>query len=579
MTRPAFPLRPARDRSDLVWLILSGAVALGVLAPFGGLVFYALRGSGDLWPHLVGSILPRALQTTALLLAGVGIAVSVMGVGLAWLVATYRFPGRRTLEWALLLPLAVPSYIVAYAYLDVLHPVGPVQSALRTLLGIENPRGLWFPEIRSLGGAIFVLSFILYPYVYLPARALFLMQSPSMVEVARTLGRSRRAVFFRVALPLARPAVAVGASLALMEALNDIGASEFLGVRTLTVAIYTTWVTRSSIEGASQIALVMLALVMALVALERVGRRRQRYVARSARSRTAIPVAITGWRAPLATAVACLPIVVGFAVPASYLVYHAALRLRDAGIPPALGTWIVNTVVAAAGATMVALAAGLLIAYTGRFARHALAPVFVRLSGLGYAVPGTVLAAGMLMPFATLDNWIADAVRGLTGERVGLVLSGLGVVLITGYVIRFLGVATGGIEAGLSKISPSLDMAARTLGCPPGRTVARVHLPLIRPAIAAAGLLVFVDCMKELSLTLLLRPLAFETLATTVYAEAARGTYEDGSIAALMIVLAGLGPVILLARTSFRDRWTRKARSTRATATAAAASAGELPAV
>ncbi len=293
------------------------------------------------------------------------------------------------------------------------------------------------------------------------------MQSPAMVEVARTLGRSRRAVFFKVALPLARPAVAVGASLALMEALNDIGASEFLGVRTLTVAIYTTWVTRSSIEGASQIALVMLALVMALVALERVGRRRQRFVARSGRARTAMPVAITGWKAPLATFAACLPITIGFVVPASYLVYHAAIRLADAGIPPALGAWIANTVLAAAGATLVALVAGLLIAYTGRFARHALAPILVRLSGLGYAVPGTVLAAGMLMPFATLDNWIADAARSLTGARVGLVLSGLGVVLIAGYVIRFLGVATGGIEAGLSKISPSLDMAARTLGCPP----------------------------------------------------------------------------------------------------------------
>nr|WP_245515725.1 iron ABC transporter permease [Oharaeibacter diazotrophicus] len=569
----------ARDASALPWLIASGLVVLAVLAPFGGLVFYALRGSGDLWPHLVGTILPQAIGTTALLLAGVGIAVSVMGVGLAWLVANYRFPGRRMLEWALLLPLAVPSYIVAYAYLDVLHPLGPVQSTLRMLLGISSPRGLWFPEIRSLGGAIFVLSFILYPYVYLPARALFLMQSPAMVEVARTLGRSRTAVFFKVALPLARPAVAIGASLALMEALNDIGASEFLGVRTLTVAIYTTWVTRSSIEGASQIALVMLALVMALVILERRGRRRQRYVARSARARTAVPTAIVGWRAPLATLVASLPIVIGFAVPASYLVYHAGLRVAEGGIPPALAGWVLNTVTAAAGATVVAIALGLLVAYTGRFARHAAAPVLVRLSGLGYAVPGTVLAAGMLMPFATLDNAIADAMRALTGARVGLVLSGLGVVLIAGYVIRFLGVATGGIEAGLAKISPSLDMAARSLGCRPARTVWRIHVPLIRPAIAAAALLVFVDCMKELALTLLLRPLGFETLATTVYAEAARGTYEDGSVAALMIVLVGLGPVILLARTSFRDGPAGARRRGASSTTAAAVTAGELPAV
>lgn len=565
----------ARDRSDRLWLAASGAMAAGVLAPVAGLLFYALRGSGALWPHLIGTILPQALVTTALLLAGVGVAVSVMGVGLAWLVATYRFPLRRTLEWALLLPLAVPSYIVAFAYLDVLHPVGPVQSTLRALLGLTSPRDLWFPEIRSLPGAIFVLSFILYPYVYLPARALFLMQSPAMVEVARTLGRSRPAVFFRVALPLARPAVAVGASVALMEALNDIGASEFLGVRTLTVAIYTTWVTRSSIGGAAQIALVMLALVMLLVSAERLGRRRQRFVARAGRSSPAQPTPIHGVKAPLATLAALVPILIGFAIPASYLAYHAARRIAENGVPPALGGWILNTVTAAGGATAVAILAGLVLAYTGRFARHRLAAVFVRISGIGYAIPGTVLAAGMLMPFATLDNWIADAVAALGGPRVGLVLSGLGVVLITAYVVRFLGVATGGIEAGLAKVSPSLDMAARTLGSPPGRTVLKIHVPLIRPAIAAAALLVFVDCMKELGITLLLRPIGFETLATTVYAEAARGTYEDGSVAALMIVAAGLGPVILLARTSFRDR----PRGGRRKAAAAAATAAELPAV
>lgn len=573
--RPAAVLRPARDRSDLAWLIASGAVAAGVLAPIGGLAWYASKGSGDLWPHLAGSILPAALQTTALLLAGVGLLVSVMGVGLAWLVAMYRFPGRRFFEWALLLPLAVPTYIVAYAYLDVLHPVGPVQSTIRAVLGIQNPRDLWFPEIRSLPGAILLLGFVLYPYVYLPARALFMMQSPAMIEVARTLGRSRRAVFLRVALPLARPAVAVGASLALMEALNDVGASEFLGVRTLTVAIYTTWVTRSSIEGASQIALVMLALVLLLVVLERRGRRRQRYVARSSKMRTAVPSPLGGWRGWAAAVAAAVPVTVGFAVPSSYLVHHAAKRVMENGLPTALPGWILNTVTAAGGATLVALAVGLLVAYTARFARHGLAAVFVRTSGLGYAVPGTVLAAGMLMPFATLDNWIADAARAMTGERIGLVLSGTGVVLIVGYVIRFLGVATGGIEAGLTKISPSLDMAARSLGCRPLKTVLRIHVPLIRPAIAAAGLLVFVDCMKELPITLLLRPLEFETLSTTVYAEAARGTYEDGAVAALMIVLAGLIPVVLLARTSFREAPKASSRRT----VAAAATAGELPAV
>ncbi|HUG62525.1 MAG TPA: iron ABC transporter permease, partial [Methylomirabilota bacterium] len=483
---------PLRDRSDRLWLIASGLVVAGVMSPIAGLLWFAAQGSGDLWPHLAGTVLPRALRTTVLLLLGVGVIVSVVGVGMAWLIAMYRFPGRRLFEWALLLPLAVPTYIIAFAYLDVLHPVGPVQSTIRAVFGITDPRGLWVPEIRSLGGAIVLLGFVLYPYVYLPARALFLMQSPSMIEVARTLGGTRRRVFFKVALPLARPAVAVGASLALMEALNDIGASEFLGVRTLTVAIYTTWVTRSSIEGASQIALVMLAVVVLLIWLERRGRRRQRFVARSNRVRTAVPTDLTGWRAAGAVATASTPILIGFAVPAAYLVHHALRRLVQNGVPDALGGWILNTLLASAGATVVALAVGMLVAYTARFARHRAAPVLVRLSGLGYAVPGTVLAAGMLLPFAMVDNWIADGWRYFTGERIGLVLSGLGVVLVAGYVIRFLGVASGGIEAGLSKISPSLDMAARSLGSRPIRTVATIHVPLIRPALAAAGLLVFV---------------------------------------------------------------------------------------
>lgn len=553
-------VRAARDRSDLPWLIASALIVAGVAAPILGLVWYAARGSGELWPHLIGSVLPNAFGTTILLLLGVGVFVAVIGVGTAWLIACHVFPGRRLFEWALLLPLAVPTYIVAYAYLDVLHPIGPVQSTIRAVLGLTNPRDLWFPEIRSLPGAIFLLGFVLYPYVYLPARALFMMQSPALLEVARTLGSSRGRVFFRVALPLARPAIAVGTSLALMEALNDIGASEFLGVRTLTVAIYTTWVNRSSIEGASQIALVMLAIVLILVTLERRARKRQQFTGRSTRHRMMVPQPLGPGVRWLATVACALPVVMGFVVPAVYLVHHAVRRLMETGVPADLGSWLLNTVTAAAGATLIAVSAGLVVAYTARFSRNPVTGSLVRLSSLGYAVPGTVLAAGMLMPAAALDNWIADGWHALTGERIGLVLSQIGLVLVTGYVIRFLAVSSGAIEAGLTKIPASLDMAARSLGSRPARTVATIHVPLLRPAVAAGGLLVFVDCMKELPLTLLLRPFNFETLATTVYGEAARGTYEDGAVAALMIVLAGLLPVILLARTSFRDQTTGRAR-------------------
>ena len=280
-------------RSHVWWLAASAVVVAIVLAPLGGLVYFALRGSGDVWPNLIANVLPEAMRTTALLLLGVGTLVAVIGVGTAWLVTVYDFPGRRVFEWALLLPLAVPTYIVAYAYLDVLHPIGPVQTTLREILGIARPRDLWFPEIRSLHGCIFLLGMVLYPYVYLPVRALFMMQSATTIEVARTLGAGPLGVFLRVALPLARPAIAVGVSLALMEALNDIGASEFLGIRTLTVAIYTTWTTRLSVEGAAQIALIMLCIVFSLILLERWARRRQRFATKARIDHTPKPRAVS----------------------------------------------------------------------------------------------------------------------------------------------------------------------------------------------------------------------------------------------------------------------------------------------
>ncbi|MBB5752315.1 ABC transporter permease subunit [Prosthecomicrobium pneumaticum] len=534
------------------WLAASFAVALLVLAPVAGLVVFASRGSGGLWPHLLQNVLPVAVRTTVLLLAGVGLSVAVIGVGAAWLVAMFRFPGRRILEVALILPLAVPTYIAAYAYLDVTHPVGPVQTFLRGLLGISDPRGLWFPEIRSLGGAIFLLAFVLYPYVYLPVRALFLMQSASMLEVSRTLGAGPWRSFRTVALPLARPALVVGVSLAMLEALNDIGASEFLGVRTLTVAIYTTWVTRSSIEGAAQIALFMLAIVFVLILVEHRARRSRRYAGPAGRGRAPAPRRLAGWRGLAAALLLSLPVLLGFVVPASYLVLSAVRRVGTRGLPADLGSWIANSVGLAAIAALVAVAVGLVLAYTVRVVRGPLAPFLVRVASVGYALPGTVLAAGLLVPLASLDNLIANAVRSWTGVSPGLLLTGSGAALVFAYVLRFLAVSAGGLEAGLARISPSIDMAARSLGAGPLKTVGRIHLPMLSPALAAAGLLVFVDCMKELPATLLLRPFNFETLATHVYGEAARGTYEDGAVAALAIVLAGLVPVALLARTGRR---------------------------
>lgn len=567
--RAGWRFHPARSHSW--WLTASAVIASLVLMPLAGLIYFAARGSGELWPHLVANVLPHAMRTTVLLLLGVGIVVSVVGVGTAWLVAMYRFPGKRVFEWALLLPLAVPTYIVAFAYLDVMHPVGPVQTFLRGLLGITRPRDLWFPEVRSLGGAVFLLGMVLYPYVYLPVRALFLMQSVSTIEVARTLGSGPLGVFFRVALPLARPAIAVGVSLALMEALNDIGGSEFLGIRTLTVAIYTTWTTRMSVEGAAQIALIMLVVVVGLILLERWARRKQRYSVPVRTNHTPSPARLAGIQAFAASLACLLPILLGFVVPASYLVVQSWRRYKLHGMPEALPVWIWNSVLFAAIATTVAVIAGMVLAYTLRLSRSPAAPLLVRAASIGYAIPGTVLAVGLLVPLASFDNALDGVMRTSFGVSTGLLLTGSGAALVLAYVIRFLAISAGGIEAGLQKISPHLDMAARSLGSRPTKVLRTVHLPLLSPAIAAAAILVFVDCMKELPATLLLQPFNFTTLATALYGEAKRGTYEDGAIAALAIVLVGLVPVIILSRLNARSLLSLSRRSS---STARAAEVG-----
>lgn len=530
------------------WLIAAGVVTLLVLAPVASLAVAASGGSPDLWQHLISYVLPSAARETLVLLTGVGCLTAIIGTGAAWLVTAYDFPGRRTFAWALLLPLAVPTYIVAYAYLDVLHPVGPVQTAIRALLGFDNPRQFRLPDVRSMAGCIVLLGFVLYPYVYLTARAMFLMQASNLIDVARTLGSGRRGVFFRVALPLARPAVAVGVSLALMEALNDIGASEFLGVRTMTVSIYTTWITRSDLAGAAQIALAMLALVIGVVFLEQWARRRRRYATDAQSPHPMRAHRLRGVRALAAVVLAAAPIIVGFVVPALYLVDAAAERIRFAGVSPAIVTEGVNTVGVSLVATTLTVALGLAVVYAARVSRGPLTAAFARISSIGYALPGTVLAIGVLPVAAGADRLIEAGLTPVTGIAVGLFALGSGAALVYAYIVRFLGVAVGGIEAGFSRVSPSLDDVARTLGETAGRRLRRVHVPLTRPAIVSAALLVFVDCMKELPATLLLRPLGFETLATHLYGEAARGTYEDAAIAALLIVIAGLVPVVILAR-------------------------------
>lgn len=529
------------------WHVAAGLTAFLALLPVLTLGAEAARGSAGLWSHLAGTVLFSALADTMTLLVGVGLIAGCLGVSLAWLVTAYDFPGRRLLEWSLLLPLAVPTYIVAYAYLDILHPIGAVQGAIRWSLGYAGPRDFRLPDVRSLTGCVLLLSLVLYPYVYLTTRAMFLTQSANLCDAARTLGMPRRQLFWRVALPLARPAIAVGVSLALMEALNDVGASEFLGVRTLTVSIYTTWITRSDLAGAAQIALLLLVIVVALVSFERWARHRQGYAA-GARSRPMAPVEYRGVRGVGLFVLGSLPVCFGFAMPAGYLALEAFKRWRFAGLSPRLVDEALNTVLYAGGATVLTLIAGVTAAFALRLSSGRLPPLLYRLSTIGYAMPGTVVAIGVLLVVAPLDRFIDSTSKHWFGMSTGLLFIGSGTALVYAYGVRFLAITAGSADAGLARVPRSLDDAARTLGYTAGGALRAVHLPLTRASLSAGALLVFVDCVKELPATLLLRPLNFETFATHLYGEAARGTYEEASMAALAIVAVGILPVVVLSR-------------------------------
>jgi iron(III) transport system permease protein len=546
---PTLTWRAALPGGAPAWsVVVAVAVAGLVLAPLVSLVITALSADLGGWARLARDVLPVALFETTGLLVGVAVLTGVIGVGTAWLVTAHTFPGRTLLAWLLPLPLAVPAYITAYVYVEVFDAAGPVQMALRDLLGFRSRADYWFPEIRSLPGCILVMSSVLYPYVYLSARAMFLTQSACMMEVARTLGAGRLELFRTVALPLARPALAVGLSLALLEALNDIGASEYLGVRTLTVSIYTTWLNRGSLGGAAQIACVMLIVVISLIWLERQGRADRRYGLSTRRPRVAQPQPLSGVGGMLAMVACAVPVVLGFVLPIGFLAGEIVSRGLLAQLDGTFARHLATTVGLAFAATAVALALAVVVVTTARFARHRLTEGARAIAGLGYAVPGTVLALGLLGPLVLVDEGLNAVWRWLTGERLGLVLMGSAAGLVIAYVIRFLPIATGSLGAGLERVSAGIEDAARTLGAKPRELVMRVQLPLLRPALASAGLLVFVDTLKELPATLLLRPLNVETLATLVYGHASRGAFEDGALAALVIVLVGLWPVMRLTR-------------------------------
>ncbi|RVP31199.1 ABC transporter permease [Sinorhizobium meliloti] len=528
------------------WAGLASAV---VLMPILAIAWLAVSGGTADWPHLIQNVIPRATGRTLLLVLFTGTATAMIGIVTAWLVATYEFPLRRFLSAALVLPLAIPAYLSAYAFGELLTFTGPVQGLVRALFGFQTSRDYWFPDVRSLGGAVLVLSSVLYPYIYLACRSMFLMQGRAAADVARTLGAGPLKVFFRVQLPMARPAIMIGLTLVAMETLNDIGAVEFLGVQTLTFSIFDTWLNRGSLAGAAQIACIMLVFVIGLMMVERAARRRQRFASQktTAAVHDAARLKLSGWKKWAATAACLLPILSGFAVPFLVLGDYALKRL-DQFLAPRLLSALLHSILVSGLTAFATVLLGFVLAYAARTGRSRITDIAGRLASFGYGVPGTVLAIGVLFPLAALDNTIDAEMRGLFGISTGLLMSGTGFASIYACTVRFLTMAEGTLEAGFQKLSPHLDMAARALGRTSGQTLRAVLLPMMRPAVLTAALLVFIETMKELSATIMLRPFNFNTLATLVYEDASRAKVEDASVAAMIIVLAGMVPVILVSR-------------------------------
>ncbi len=551
--RPAATVRSAGGGASTIWVVGAMIAAGLVVLPVAAVIWFALTPTENIWPHLMTTVLPRQLKNTAILLAGNAVGVVVLGVGAAWLVTMCRFPGRRIFEWALLLPLAMPAYITAFVYTDLLEFAGPVQRSLRAVFGWRSPADYWFPEIRSLGGAIFVMSAVLYPYVYLLARATFLDQSVCMLEAGRVLGRSAWRSFTTIALPLARPAIVAGTALALMETLNDFGTVDFFAVNTLTRGVFNVWINMGNAGGAAQISLVLLAVIIILLSLERNARRHRRYHHTTARYRPLPGYTLYGprrWAAMLACAA---PIVLGFVIPASVLVRNAVGRFAESWNADFL-VFARNSLLLSATAAVAAVAIAMFLTYAQRLHRSPALSVGMRIASVGYAIPGAVLAIGVLLPFARLDNAVDGIMREVFGVSTGLILTGSVFALVFAYVVRFLAVALGAVGTSMGRLRPSMEMAARTLGAGPRRALMRVHFPLIRGGLLAAATIVFVDTMKELPATLILRPFNFDTLATHVFQFASDELFERSSLAALTIVVAGVVPVILLSRAIGRSR-------------------------
>jgi iron(III) transport system permease protein len=548
----AAPVRAWRPTAAGVVAALPVAIALFFTLPIAAILLHLLLPAEGAAAHLATTVLPGYALTTLQLALGTGIGVTVLGTATAWLVTLCRFPGRGVFAWALVLPLAVPGYVMAYAYTDMLQFAGPVQTALRAAFGWEAGE-YWFPQIRSVGGATAMLVLVLYPYVYLLARTAFLEQSVCTLEVARTLGCTPWASFRRVALPAARPAIVAGTALALMEAMADYGTVAFFGVQTFTTGIVRAWLSYGDRVAAAQLSAVLLSIVLAVVLLERHSRAQARFHHTSARYRFLPADRLRGARAAAAWLACAMPVALGFLLPMGVLA-GMALGVDEPGRFGRYAELVRNSFVLGGTTAALAVATAIVMAYGARLKPTPLTLTANRMASLGYAVPGAVMAVGVLIPSAAADNALDGWMRATFGVSTGLLLTGSIAALIYAYLVRFLAVSFTAVEASLGKINPNMDAAARVLGCGPLAAVRRVHLPLMRPSLLAAALLVFVDVVKELPATLMMRPFNFDTLAVQAYNFAADERLAEAAIPSLIIVGIGLVPVILLSRTIARSR-------------------------
>ncbi|MFZ5558709.1 MAG: ABC transporter permease [Pseudomonadota bacterium] len=538
------PVIPRRFHPLRIGVIPCAALSL---VPVLSVLFNLLTAAPtDAWDHIARTVLADYIWNTVWLVLGVAAGVTSMGVVSAWLVTMYSFPGRRALEWALILPMAMPAYVMAYAYTDFFQLTGPLQTWLRELTG-WGPRDYWFPEIRSLPGAIAMFMFTLYPYVYLLARTAFLERSEAMLEAARTLGHGPWSAFFRVSLPMARPALVAGSALALMETLADFGTVAYFGVQTFTTGIYRAWFSMGDRVVAAQLSASLLGFVLLVLTLERLSRGRARFYNTSQRDKAHVARRLAGGRAALAFVACALPLGFGFLLPAGILA-HLAWSVENAGFGARFVGLATNTVTLAAVTAVIAVALSLAFVYNARLYPGPLARGLNRLVSLGYAVPGIVIAVGVLIPLARFDNALDAWMREAFGVSTGLLLTGTMTALVYAYLVRFMSASLQTVDAGLAKIRPSMDDAARSLGAGPVETLRRVHAPMLAKSLLVAGLIVFVDVMKELPATLVMRPFNLDTLATHVYNLAADERLAEAALPSLAIVAVGLVPLIVIAR-------------------------------